>query len=558
MKICVVDLETDPFEYGKMIYPFVAGFYDGEKFVSFWSTDCCERFCKHIESIDEPLVIYAHNGGRFDFFYFLPFLRRDLRIVNNRIIQAWIGKHEFRDSFAIMPFALETYKKTSINYDWFKKGVREKKRDTIISYLRDDCVDLHTLCVAFHQEFGNNLTIGGASMKQLKKFHQFRRGNGEYDSRLRSKYYFGGRNQCFSFGIIHGPCKIFDVNSMYPHVMHDFLHPVSTGIYQSKKIETQTCFVTVEGRNFGAFPIRQKDNSLDFTIGSGQFHTTIHEYEAALETGTFIPKRVLCTYGFSERHNFDSFVSHFYEARKKAKATDDQIRTIFYKYVLNSAYGKFAQNPENYSDWYITPAGGVPPDQHSCLDSCPEDCPLKWTPAFLCENHILWQRPLQDLDHSWYNVATGSSITGAARSVLLRGLSKAIKPYYCDTDSIICEDMRDVPKDALKLGAWKLEAEGDMLAICGKKLYAVYQSLEPHQKPPIDPKTKKPVTTFMHQQRRYYVVKKAHKGVLLTGQEILKIAAGESVTAYNPVPSFKWNGQYNFTHREIKNTYVEP
>lgn len=536
-RIAVLDLETDPFDHGRMIYPFVAGFYDGETFTSWWSDDCVDRLVSHLESIEEPLTIYAHNGGRFDFFYFLKHIHANLRIVNGRIIQAWIGKHEIRDSFAIMPFALETYHKTKIDYGNFTKENRLAHRDEIVSYLRDDCIDLYDLCTAFVAEFGPTLTVGSAAMKQLQKFHSFVKGNAQYDARFRESFYFGGRNQVFKSGIIKGTIRVYDVNSMYPFVMRDYLHPVSTGIFPDRSVTTQTAFVSVEGRNYGAFPVRRKDNSLDFTVEKGTFHTTIHEFEAALETGTFKPTKILKTYGFSRRESFDEFVTHFYDARQKAKAVGDKIRTIFYKFVLNSAYGKFAQNPENYADWYITQVGEVPPNWHDCSKSCLEDCREKWSPAFISGNdYIIWEKPLKEL--YYYNIATGASITGASRAVLLRGIKAAQDPMYCDTDSIICRSMKGVTISDTELGAWKLEAEGNLAAIAGKKTYAIMQD----------------ETT----------VKIAHKGAShlydrgkirkIEGRDILRIVKGAEVEAVNPVPAFKWDGSYTWTKRTIRQT----
>jgi len=522
--IGVLDLETDPFEHGVMIQPFVAGFYDGSTFTSFWSDDCVDRLVEYLTKIP-PMVIYAHNGGRFDFFYFLKHLHHDLRIVNSRIIQAKMGHHEVRDSFAIMPFPLASYKKTEIDYNKFKRKVRDSHKAEILLYLKDDCVDLHTLCVRYREEFGDVLTIGSASMRELKKFHPFRSGNQQYDGRLRTDFYFGGRNQVFRSGIIKRPIKIYDVNSMYPYVMRDRLHPVSTGIYTGTAIDERTAFLTVEGNNYGAFPVRADNGSLDFTRERGTFHTSIHEFEAALETGTFNPKRIVKTYGFSERHSFNEFVTHFYDARSKAKEAGDQILTLFYKFVLNSAYGKFAQNPENYREFWITEIGELPTSWHECDKSCLNECRHLWTPSFTCNEYIIWDRPVQELN--FYNVATGASITGAARAHLLRGLAHAHRPYYCDTDSIMCESL-DMPISSSELGSWKLECEGDTAAICGKKLYAVWQDGE--------------------------CVKKAHKGARLTADEILVIAKGGSVEYHNPVPAFKFNGSHTFTSRTLRST----
>ena len=529
MRIAVLDLETDPFEAGKMVHPFVAGFYDGERFISFWHKDCVRKMVEFLNKEPEPWCIFAHNGGRFDFFYFLPYLeKRDVRIINSRLIQCWIGKHELRDSYAIMPFPLEAYHKTEIDYSKFKRNRRNKYTQEIISYLRDDCVDLYTLVTSFMKEFGDRLTIGSASMHQLKSFHKFDSGGKEYDERIRHDFYFGGRNQVFKSGIIRGQTiAVYDVNSMYPSVMRDYLHPVSTGITLSRDIEHNTAFVVVEGYNDGAFPVREKDNSLNFTKRYGRFHTTIHEYNAAIETGAFRPVRIIKTLGYDRRESFGEFVNHFYDARFKAKSEQNKIGELFYKFVLNSAYGKFAQNPENYRDWRVTEIGEVPDEWHTCTAACVADCGLKWTPAFMSGNYIIWERPLQR--HSYYNVATGASITGAARAVLLRGIRGAKKPLYTDTDSIICESLHGVPIHYSELGCWKLEATGAMAAICGKKLYAIFDS-------------------------EGKCIKKAHKGARLTGEEILEIAKGATIESANPVPTFKFDGSHSFTKRRIRKT----
>jgi hypothetical protein len=493
---------------------------------------------KFLHEQTNEYIIYAHNGGRFDFFYFLDYLTGNCRIVNSRIIQANIDRHEFRDSFAIMPFPLDKYEKTEIDYDTFKPGVREKHKEEIISYLKDDCTALYTLCTAFSDEFGSALTIGSASMKQLKTHHKFACGNGEYDAKFRSKFYFGGRNQVFQSGILTGPIKVADVNSMYPHVMQSCLHPIGTGIKLSRDIERYTSFIVVEGKNYGAFPTRMKDGSLDFTVEYGTFYPTIHEYQAAMDTGTFKTYKIHKCYGFEQRHTFAEFVDHFYMARMKAMKDEDKIRTIFYKFVLNSAYGKFAQNPENYADWHVSEIGTLPGDWHECTKSCDEVCRLKWTPAFMAQKYIIWKRPLK---LQWYyNIATGASITGAARALLLRGICAVKGAIYCDTDSIICRDFARLPISTDRLGAWKCEAVGRMAAICGKKLYAIFDG----EQTSIEGK---PITA-------YWCIKKAHKGARLSGNEILRIAQGEIIESANPVPSFKFDGSVSFTKRKIRRT----
>ena len=137
-KVAVLDLETDPFEYGILVKPFVAGFYDGSRCITIWDPDCVRRLVLELESEKEPLTIYAHNGGRFDFFYFMPYISSALRIINGRIVKAAMGKHELRDSYAIMPFPLADYDKDSIDYDLLRPATRERNpadyRDDIMGF----------------------------------------------------------------------------------------------------------------------------------------------------------------------------------------------------------------------------------------------------------------------------------------------------------------------------------------------------------------------------------------------------------------------------------------
>lgn len=533
-KVAVLDLETDPFEYQKMVYPFAGGLMTEDKYIEWWSEKCVEHSIAYLHSEAERgnhYLIYAHNGGRFDYFYYLPYMARSMRIINNRIVQAWIGPHELRDSFAIMPFALANYQKTPIDYNLFNRDKRDAHKDEILAYLKDDCNDLLDLVLAFREEFGDALTIGSASLKELRKRHKFSTGSESFDKRIRKLYYYGGRNQVFKAGITKTPndgIKIYDVNSMYPHVMKNRLHPVSTGIYQSNRVSDKTCFVSVEGQNDGAFPIRKKDGGLDFTLERGIFHVSIHEYRTAIQTGSFKPSRILSTLNFTEQITFDEFVTHFYDSRNHAKEQGDKIRALFYKFVLNSGYGKFAQDPNNYCEWYITPSNERPEPWHTCSKSCDSECRKLWRPKWISENqHIIWSKPLAEM--RYYNVATGASITGAARAELLRGIKHSVDPYYCDTDSIICRELHSVPIHDSDLGSWKIEASGSTLAIAGKKLYVLFDS-------------------------HNGVVKKAHKGARLTGEEIMHIAQGGSVIAENPVPTFRFDGTFSWQTRVISST----
>src|SRR6185369_10877560 len=102
--LAVVDCETDPFAPDFLIKPFAIGFETPDRYVDFWGDDCVEQFFAYLDTLEDRFIIYAHNGGKFDFFFFLKFLAANSspRIINGRLVQVFFGKQEFRDSYAIV------------------------------------------------------------------------------------------------------------------------------------------------------------------------------------------------------------------------------------------------------------------------------------------------------------------------------------------------------------------------------------------------------------------------------------------------------------------------
>lgn len=512
-RLAVCDSETDPFLVGRIPAPFVWGIYHDGQFHHFWGDDCDSKFLAYVETMPEDYVIYAHNGGRFDFMFLIPHATGDIKIINGRIAKMMIGKHEFRDSFSILPVALAAYAKDDFDYNKMEKTVRERYKNEIITYLKSDCLNLYHFVEDFRTELGDGLTIAGTAMKELKKFHAFQQTSKAFDATLRP-YYFGGRVECFKTGHISMPMQVLDVVSMYPTMMRDIKHPVGNRARISRRIGPHTFFAKIIADSDGALPVRNPDDgSLDFPhVKNGEFFATIHEINAGIETGTLRIHKVKHARDFEPSATFTEFVDHFHSQRLKAKANNDKARTLFYKLVLNSAYGKFAQNPANYHDWQITPSSAEP---------------LKdgWSPSYISQfGYIIWKKPATMFQY--HNVATAASITGAARATLLRGLAQAREPIYCDTDSIICRNFDGAIGP--NLGDWSLEASGSDAYIAGKKLYAIYNGSD--------------------------AVKYASKGAKLTPAEIRSIALGGSVEYHNPVPAFKLDGNHKWTVRTMRQT----
>jgi hypothetical protein len=542
-RIYTLDIETDPFVYGRLPKAFQIGFYDGEEFTEFWGDDCIEKMFHYLQNVP-PGIIYAHNGGRFDVLGYLMdwILGHPMRVINNRVAKCSMKCghrhfHEIRDSYCLYPFKLEEYKgrtqkkkieinKLENNECWEietekRSTSREIYREEITEYLKYDCMSLHELVVYFRENIGHELTVGAAAIKALKSFHEFKNLDTYDDLEIRRDYFYGGRVDCLQSGVLEGRFKLYDVNSMYPYVMAFFEHPIGDTIREELEIMDDTFFVSATGWNKRAFPVRGNDGGLDYTVEYGTFHVSIHEWEMAEKLGLFKCEKILKTLNCEESGNFHEFVLEYHNNRKRAQNKGNEIEATCLKYLLNSSYGKFAQNPEHYKDYEITRVGENPSTfgEWEVEEAWNMDGEEK-------HKFNIWTKP--SVYKTRFNVATGASITGAARSVLMEAIHKAKNPVYCDTDSLLCEDL-PLEKDATRLGAWKLEAEVDTAAIAGKKLYAFYE--------------------------KGLVVKKAHKGFRITGEQIMRVAKGElGIVSENPAPTFKLSGEHTFVKRRVRRT----
>lgn len=523
IKIAVIDFETDPFVYARIPQPFCVEFLSDDECLTFWGDNCAEQLVNALERLEEPYYIFAHNGGKFDFWFLHSYASNPIRVINSRIVSAKLFHHTLRDSLAIIPVGLGAYNKMKIDYGLFERHLREKHKQEILRYLHQDCVDLLKLVTSFVERFGLKLTVGSTAMEQLRRFHEFSRSNEAEDSIFRP-FYYGGRVQVFRGGVQKGPWYVYDVNSSYPKSMRDFSHPVNgqwsilDNIPRSYK---KPFFVHFSGTNRGALPSREESNELTFDKERGEFFACSHELELALELGLVQIERVHTVYQAQQYIRFADYVNYWYDQKVKCKNSGDKIGELFAKFMLNSAYGKFGQNPEKYKDWTIT---------HSAIEEfLAEEDGYELTSEFPDFN--LYSRPAIVRDNSFYDVSIAASVTSASRAQLLAGLQMATDPIYCDTDSIICRSFKgQVDKNIL--GAWKHEATANYAAIAGKKIYALYDNLTDKD-----------------------AIKIASKGGRITHRDIVDLCNGGEVIYENPVPSYSLSRGINFIHRTFRATY---
>lgn len=522
-KIAVLDMETDPFDNQSQsrIDPFAACLYsDHFEPVIIWEENR-ERFARAvvaaIEKLSDRYIVYAHNGGRFDFMFLVHLLRGEVSFKGRGIMSATIGAHELRDSFHIIPEKLAAYQKDSFDYEKLKRAKRRQHREEILKYMVADCCYLLELVKGFHDEFGLKLSIGQAAMYELKQHYEVKKLSEGWDEYLRS-FFYGGRVECLTGRtMVTGDYKLYDVNSMYPHVMASYQHPIGDFFDYDLRIgdpDARTCFIDLECRNQGALVGKTAAGETTTRITSGRFFTTVHEYQVAKKYGLISDVRINFCVDCSLQTDFAAFVEPLYKRRQGTKALLGNLKRnglenseqylsvkrddLFLKLLMNNAYGKFAQNPRRFKEYYITDPDDMPPREwfrsicHKTTKDEWRKIGKRWVKLVKAENEIyllpesenegywVWAKPAPGFRFN--NVGTAASITGAARAVLLEALQHAVESIYCDTDSIICRELPGVRIDKEALGAWDLEDEFSKVIIDGKKLYSCW-----YKKPKLGP-----------------------------------------------------------------------
>lgn len=540
-KFAVLDSETDPFVFGEVPKPFIWGFYDGKIFKTFRETKKLVAFLS-----EQKITVYAHNGGKFDYMFLLDYINAFEKptIINNRLSKLRIGKCTLVDSYNILPIALGDYKKDEIDYNKFKKKVREKHIVEITDYLRGDCVYLYDLVERYREECGADLTQASGAMKTYQKMKGYKvprhKDKGIFSNF--KNFYHGGRVQCFRTGIIDERFHVYDINSAYPFAM-TYSHPYGLDfVYGDRELpftENERVFYRLECVSRGAFPYRENPNSaLSFPDDkeTREFYVTDWEYWTAKNAKLISKINIIECVKFSDTRNFSDYVYRFYDGRKQAKIDGDKALDLLYKFRLNSLYGKFGSDYRKYENFIILPKD-IEVDEWEKIDSFGKD-------------NILLSKPLDDSEMNFYNVATAASVTGFVRAYWLAAAVRVgfKNLLYGDTDALAV--LSSAAKNLNlgdELGAWKDEGEFIKAGIAGKKMYIFRKN--PECKIFIEYKNKQ-----LKKKEKIETHKKASKGVKLTDAELWKVARGGEVKHRKESPSFSITGKAKFTERTIKIT----
>jgi len=418
--IATLDCETDPFKRGRVPQPFIWGLYRGDT-EEYWQFDTPEKVVDFLN--DKAWIIYAHNGGKFDYHYLRDYINSDepFMVINQRLAKFKIGECEFRDSMNLLPVSLATFEKSTIDYSIMEPDERIKphNRRLIELYLQSDCVNLYTFVKEFINQYGMHLTQAGAAMDYWSKTYnqQIPRQSPHHYEKLKPHYY-GGRVQCFREGHVKTDFSVVDINSAYPHAMlskHPYSPDYQTRLGLPKDDALGPQLVRVKAVSRGSLPMRGDDGSLYFPADDRtvrDYWTTGWEIRAGLETNTLKINQVVECHVFTQLVDFKDYVNNFYDMRKKAKASGDKATDIFAKIFLNSLYGKFASNPEKYSEQVI--ASG---DTSTEWEAAGYQLSQSWGSRYLMT------RPIPTDRRRYFNIATAASVTGALHVIFAVWLS---------------------------------------------------------------------------------------------------------------------------------------
>jgi hypothetical protein len=555
-RLATIDCETDPFAVYRTIMPFAWGLWDGEIYVDFIGDDCTQKLIEYLQAYETPLQICAHNGGKFDFMFLREFIRGKILLQNSRVVSALLGKHKLSDSYAMVPVGLgKLGKKLDIEIWKMERQHRQKYMPLIREYLKQDCVGLYEVVQAFQSDNGTKaVTMASAAFKKcLKMVPAFADYKTTTQMTIREdeyfrNYYYGGRVQVFKDGIIQDNIKMHDANSMYPFVMCQYQHPATniSGMIAQRDIDERTDFARIRAYSNGALPWRAKDGplkntGLHFPCCEGEFYATGHEIRAGLKHGRLKIISVLEASYCREKTDFKPFIEPIYAARLEAKARGDILNTTLLKLVMNGAYGRFAINPREFTEDIIVQADELPNlpitiNEDTGLMQMEQDGLLYVCTKFDLQFGIYHFTHKMDPEksRSWANVAIAASITGASRAYLFETLCRSENPYYCDTDSVACRAL-GAHADPTQLGAWKEEAHGDLMAVGGKKIYALFDNRK--------------------------CVKLASKGAKLTPSQVFAIARGRTWRHDNLAPAMSLTGKMEYVSRHLRKTgqaFVHP
>lgn len=421
---------------------------------------------------------------------------------------------EFRDSLKLLAYSVkelaEAYntrvKKLEIDYKGHSAAGEEITPEEKL-YISNDVLvvreALEKFLTEMHYEKNPPLTIGQACMREFKADYTKERWNDYFpnlaeieidkeiygyktaDEFIRHSYYGGW---CYAnyerVGMINGVTSVYDVNSLYPSVMHGDsgnVYPIGAPHFTNDPVKIAWCdqtnkyyFIRFRCRFDlleGYFPFIQLKYDMDYRKNENLSHSYQTRYgrdltkqpEIVLSKTLF---KLFCqcyhVYDFeflgacwfeTEKGLFDHYINRFMKQKEKAVQEGNKVRKSISKALLNNLYGKFGTSPEN--TFYIIE------ENENGVDYVPTEGAVK--------------KPVA--------VQIASAVTSYARKFTVSAAILNSSYYlYSDTDSVHLQlpegvEPVGIPIHESKLLHWKLESLNDHSIYLRQKTYIEYSTV---------------------------------------------------------------------------------
>ena len=300
-----MDFGVFDIEAHKWINIYAIGYYSDTKFIiqkeKLNSNDEYIEFL--LNGIDKPIV-YAHNGGGYDFLFILDYIKtkKDIKIskivvINGKLISFKIKyknkKITFKDSYAILPSSLANltksfnveHKKLRLDYNM---GINDERFNR---YFKNDLLGLYEVLI--ESNLTEKLTIASNSISIFKdefyKYGRFSRNSDKIDNFFRNAYKGGRVEAVKKYGT---DLYYYDINSLYPYVMLKNEYPLIknnnyeyTTKYQVGITGIYECEVKCDYMHIPLLPYKDAQNKLLFPYGKFKGFYTNREIEKAYNLG---------------------------------------------------------------------------------------------------------------------------------------------------------------------------------------------------------------------------------------------------------------------------------
>jgi hypothetical protein len=363
------------------------------------------------------------------------------------------------------------------NIDWIFK-------DELIKYCEQDTIVLYKILEKFHNEIYSMFKIDFSKYPTLPalSFGIYRAnfmpkntiakilGSHHYSLK---KGYYGGITEAYKpYG---KSIKSYDVNSLYPSVMHDFEMPVGKPIYFlgdihqdiKEKIPFGFFRVKVEAPIkllCPALPLKFKTSQgkrTIFPVGKWESWYFSEEIRNKLQYGYKF--EILEGYLFNKKNIFYDFIELLYKI--KSSYNSDEPKYIISKLLMNSLYGRFGLNPEERETVIASD------EESEYLMANKKQVTI--VPLLSGSSIVSYEKETDDISIENISVPISAAISAYSRNVMTHYLMKYTDNIYSiDTDGIKIDcELSEDEIDNKKLGKMKYEYEFSEAVFPAPKIY---------------------------------------------------------------------------------------